>query len=720
MWTILLRNRFHIYDLLIFTLIPASLATLTILKVLLIPDCMAFDTNDDANHTFVNLYVAQKILREGHLPLMNLFNNFGTPILGDAITYPFSIQSLTYWFLPFDAAMMVNRLWISMTTMFLLTMYFRTYMSRFSATVGSALVMFAPAFTWNLTHHHYQASVLFFVLILILQERLLQKGRPADYVLLCIGFVFLWLSVNLNIVLLMLPFFFLNHLFLTRGRVDVRMLIFALALLSGILVSGCDLAFLARSIFRSQRVTQFVGVSSNEFTRFPVAVCFLAFLGAFALLFQRSTRVLALRILTMGILPLLLVLWLTNDLSFYSRIPFLKSTDVTRIWWVSNVFLALGFGMILDLMRRPSPLMGMAAGVMAYGACIGEVVLFIAQYHIQRGDDLFLFRLKIFGVICFLAPLGYLLLKLLKSRREPGPRWWTSFIAISVGLFLAVFQVYHATYNVTKVWDLSQCQSSHHFSPKGWAVFQPREFVSIMKPYSRVVSEMSSYLGQDLKIIRDQFFGGGGRSVFLNKAFGDYLLENDLIAVDWTPFCYHFKRPWREDRLWTLGIQYVIQEGRSPDIEARGWKVFQYYGIFLYENPYATSVVYLLGREGPHFLLEPQKNVFFSGNGIQIKLPQIRYLDELVATFNALPEWKAFVDGRPREIFSREDHLIRVPIGPADRNVELIFAPFPAYYFAGSVLVSLLFMAAGYAILQKRRIAPVNVREGWEISTDRS
>ena len=68
------------------------------LKVFLFPDCLSFDTHDDANHAFPNLFVAQKMLLSGVLPTVNYYNNFGVPLLGDGLTYPFGIQTLIYYF----------------------------------------------------------------------------------------------------------------------------------------------------------------------------------------------------------------------------------------------------------------------------------------------------------------------------------------------------------------------------------------------------------------------------------------------------------------------------------------------------------------------------------------------------------------------------------------------------------------------------------------------
>jgi hypothetical protein len=45
-----------------------TVSVLLLIKVFLYDGCYAFDSNDDANHTFVNLKAARDILRQGALP----------------------------------------------------------------------------------------------------------------------------------------------------------------------------------------------------------------------------------------------------------------------------------------------------------------------------------------------------------------------------------------------------------------------------------------------------------------------------------------------------------------------------------------------------------------------------------------------------------------------------------------------------------------------------
>src|SRR4030043_2425252 len=91
------------------TLVAISVGILILAKVFIYPNCYSFDSHDEANHAFPGLHVAQVAIRAGELPTINFYNNFGAPLLGDALTYPFAVQAITYYFLDSHLAMTVNR-----------------------------------------------------------------------------------------------------------------------------------------------------------------------------------------------------------------------------------------------------------------------------------------------------------------------------------------------------------------------------------------------------------------------------------------------------------------------------------------------------------------------------------------------------------------------------------------------------------------------------------
>lgn len=137
-----------------YVILPALFALYCIAKVFYLPHCFAFDSNDEANHTFPNLYAAFNLLRAGYLPLMNLSNNFGTPLMGDCLTFPFSVFSLSYHFLTGPEASTLNRALVIFLTLTVSTCYYRRYFSLPVASLCAFLLVLTPGAFWNMAHHH--------------------------------------------------------------------------------------------------------------------------------------------------------------------------------------------------------------------------------------------------------------------------------------------------------------------------------------------------------------------------------------------------------------------------------------------------------------------------------------------------------------------------------------------------------------------------------------
>ena len=104
---------------LIYLIILLSIGFLISIKYYLFEECYCFDLNDEANHTFTNLYSSFQILSNFQIPQINLHNNFGTPLLSDLFTLPFSIQTITYIFFDNYTAMLINRSIFGIITFYL-------------------------------------------------------------------------------------------------------------------------------------------------------------------------------------------------------------------------------------------------------------------------------------------------------------------------------------------------------------------------------------------------------------------------------------------------------------------------------------------------------------------------------------------------------------------------------------------------------------------------
>ena len=105
---------------------------------------LPIDSGDEPAETFIQVPLAQAQMAAGQLPQINLFNNFGTPILGEPVVYPFALHAWTYALFRPVVAMLVNKFLLAALSMLVLTAFFARYFPpRFSG---------APAFRspWQL------------------------------------------------------------------------------------------------------------------------------------------------------------------------------------------------------------------------------------------------------------------------------------------------------------------------------------------------------------------------------------------------------------------------------------------------------------------------------------------------------------------------------------------------------------------------------------------
>ena len=86
-----------------------------------------------------------------------------------------------------------------------------------------------------------------------------------------------------------------------------------------------------------------------------------------------------------------------------------------------------------------------------------------------------------------------------------------------------------------------------------------------------------------------------------------------------------------------------------------------------------------------------------------VALPDFKEAEELVATFTFRPGWKAKVDGKAREIYCKDDRLIRLAVHPGEREAVIKFEPYRWYHFAASILASFALFIGGCALLNHTR-----------------
>lgn len=709
-------------NLLAFFLLPSIAGLLLIAKVFLLPHCGPFDGIDDANHTFVNLFVSRSILRDGEIPMMNLFNNFGTPILGDPLTYPFSIHSLTYAFFPDAVAMGVNRFALAFLSVAALTVYFRRSMSAFSASLCALLVLWNPAVLWHFAHHYYQAAVLFFALILLIQERFFRMGGARNFFLLYGTLILFVLSTSIHLVLIFMVSLVVNAFFIPAEDRRRKMILLAAAAGGAFLfsypmvlsffqmlplVSRVDAHYAAalpisfRDILLNV-VGQFgEGHRSHHldvFAYLSLPVLAMVVLGLVAMFRSAADRRPAWRVVVLGLAPFAGIVFLLCFRNIWWSVPLLKGTDITRFVWISCIFLMMAAGRGLDSIRsQPWSVKGAALIATVTAAVLA------GYYVIGLGGMPLVYRLPAW---CFLVLVWLYLFLSLRPGRADTAQGARAPVKKNIFLLFGLLMIaahLPSVARITGTFNLSDCRTSHYYSYIYDAAFEPDGFLPHMQPYSRIATELPTHRGQDLKAARYHLFGGMGRGPLVHRAFADYLAENKFVIVHEEPVAYYFSRPWDPEAMSRFGIRYLLVMMPSKRIYQDGWQFKATYEGFLslFENPLKTSLLYLLDKENRTPLAN--ESIRFKGNGMTAVLPALEGPRQLIATFVAWPWWKAFVDGKPRPIFHGKDQLIRLRVGPGDKNVSIRYAPYEWWHFAGGVAGSLILAIGTFWIVNKRR-----------------
>lgn len=697
-----------VQTLIFFGLVPLLAGILVILKVFYLKDCFAFDLNDDANHTFVHFKVVRDILAQGQLPLINIFNNFGTPFTGDLLTYPFGIHAWTYYILPDYLALTFNRFMLAALTVAAFTACYRRLMSLAAASICAVLTLWTPIFLWVFAHHHYQATLFFYAVLLLLQDKLIREEKLRFLIFFFFAFVLFLLSANIVGVILFIPFLAVHH-FVAAARFRGKTFLATMgAVLAAFLLVFPDTLSFVSAIGGSSRVAEVYpaefpstvkglllhmagqvnpgfGVHGNLYVSIPVV--FMAGAGVWSLLGEKekARRRLALTALILGFLPLLLVPFLMRFQEIYHRILLLRSVDITRLWWASTPFLMIGVGAGMDALaglRLRAKVVLLMTGLLAV-----VMVLYRFGIHWARFGE-------VYRVPVYLLFIGLVLYLNVKNRAGAGasravrPMMFSFFALVLLGAAFPAFA------GITGLLDLHQCRkASHHFSEKSDKGAMFPKLLTLMEPGSRFAAEYHSSRGVDLRAPLYGFHGSAGRSVLLSRQLAERFFRDNLIFDDGTPLTYHFHRPWNSEKYAELGIRYIIPidivdpEGVYTFLKNQGWKLRGREGISsLWENPYYDGMIFLQTERGRF----PVTDFDVIGNHIRVTLPPVKSPQKLVATFHSLPGWKAEVDGREREIESGEGEMILVEIRPGEKTLWLRYQPYRWYDFLFWMILSLV------------------------------
>jgi hypothetical protein len=598
---------------------------------------LPIDTGDEPAETFIQVPLAHAQLAAGDLPKINLYNNFGTPILGEPVVYPFALHALSYALFRPVVAMLVNKFVLAALSMVVLTAFFARYFPPLIGSFCAFLTFSSPAFFYFFQNHPHQGALFYYGLVLLALRRFIDGRTAARGLWLYAACLLFDLSVGINGAVLGTAFVGVYALLLA-GR-SWKALAWALGLWAAAAVAVYphfaefirlaaasarkDLdyqtltlvapwEFIKGIFFRESRLLQ-----SEMFYSAPL----IALIAAGLVLavwkrhaepdrpFQELRRLLFI----LGLAPCLAVIACRLYPELPARVPLLKAMNISRVLWFSDVFLLLGTGLAVHAI---------------YQAARAYPVVWIVP-----------------ALICM-------------AMRYPAFHGQTTYSCVN----------------------------------ESYTRFQPESFLPNMKPYTRLAALFDPYpTSQDTKVNQNDILGSAGRSIILDKAFRDYLLRRKLIALGYHGMTYFFL-PKPPEVLARFGIRYCLTSGRDDHLAEWGWRplvLAQDAGLpvyALYGNPVEVTPLYVNGPQ-PEFL----QHYRVAGNLIEAELPAKGSAYEVIASFIVRPGWKAVVNGKRIPVKSSEEHFIQVQVEPSQsaQKLRLAYEPYSNAWLLGCVVISL-------------------------------
>jgi hypothetical protein len=213
------------------------------------------------------------------------------------------------------------------------------------------------------------------------------------------------------------------------------------------------------------------------------------------------------------------------------------------------------------------------------------------------------------------------------------------------------------------------------------------ESLLVIPKNSRVAYDFNTILGLDSRGAREGLFGSGARSTIMTNAdFCIGLFNKGLIQFDNYTGDYHFCPPWRAKEFQNFGIAYVVQQKNDKTLVDQGWKQTEPdKGVFLYQNPFPTGVVFL--KKGEEISPVP---FVVQGNGLNVQLPlHLQGPQQLVISLLKIPGWRAWIDGHESRFLEGENKFLVLSVSPEDHFVRVRYVPFPPGLIFLSFLIAL-------------------------------
>lgn len=682
-------------------ILAVTAGLLIVTKVFIYPNCYSFDSHDDANHAFPYNYVARQALSAGEIPTINYFNNFGAPILGDALSYPFAIQATTYHFFDGPLGMTINRFLIALLTIFSAFYFFRIYLGFFPSLVCSMLALFNPVSFWYPVHQYQLATPLFFISI-CLMNRFIKTRSVNAFLTLTILFCILILSVSINLVIFMVPFFVAWAFCRNRFKFDRIFLAPIIALGSAIIFSFPQTYDFIRNFLTSARVEEgvysgilnsvrelFLGISIPPGEWLPynygaqlqaisyISIPIILFTISGAFLIRKEELWKQTSLLLCGIIPtvIAIILYVNTELRFV--IPLIRSLDILRTFWFSLPFCFVYVGYFIayaNTGKIPKPV---SLFLIIFSILFVALIKILPESNAVSNMHSIAIIAVAFGSILFISN---------KQKRIGFLFFIISLLLVPIPIIIRILGL-----------NSGSCSGTQYSTDLAYAKFAPYALVSHMEKGNRIATEIHTHKGHDLRIAQDGLLGSDARGIIIDKRFGKYLEDKKLVFVDQVPYGYYFARPWQTDELTRLGIRYLVIWGESDnELEQKGWRrLATVENHTLYENPNKPTPIYLFTNktDKPTFLTDYR----FFGNHINVNLPNISSPSTLVITILNKYGFEAKVNKNKADIINQESGLIALNVKPGDKSVEIRHRPYPWYLFASCILLALaLTLAFGF------------------------
>lgn len=672
----------------VFLLIPC--VVIILMKVILFQDCFSFDSHDDANHAFPNLSLSMEYIKNLSIPTFNFYNNFGVPLLGDALTYPFSLQSITYYILPDYIAMTINRILIIFLTYFAAFKFYQIHNLSTSIPILSLITLFIPVAFWYPVHH-YQMNLFFFLFIFFLIDKFFKIPNKRNCLILFLVSIFYVFSVSINLVLLALPFY-LIWVILRYDDLKPKIIF-----LSGLFFSVLAITFFQNyeffsNYFNSGRIDEsvyytiltsfrelFLGVIFTpaewigynygaqlqiiSYISFPIII--FAINGFF--IKSPNKKI----ILYCGLIATVIALFLYVQTKIWLNIPLIKNFDILRVFWFSLPFVYISIGVMYENYNKIEKKNIIFSIIFS----LSLTILFFYFEEIRDVSWVYFFQF-IFSLLFFIF-----LYSKYKFKYQLLP------FILSISLILVITPVFYRIVGL----DTNNCIATQYSTNKNNAFLVPNEFLPYLDEKSRVTTEIHTHKGQDTRLTKSRVFAGNARGIVVDKKFGKILEDNNLVTVDQVPYGYFFSRPWDTNKLSILGIRYLITQKRSESLIKQGWSLLlKTNNYYLYENPFKPSIA--------HIKLESGERKFLNKNHINIKNKslflnaKIEEDSNLIVSLNMRDEFKITDNGKQINSVNNELGLVEIPLKKGNHEIIIMYDNFSFGFIILSIVLSFLIL----------------------------